>query len=57
VFSFGSLSLHEQRKGTRCRAASGTIEVKASPQAIPFKNLDPSFRWDDGREESPQAIQ
>jgi hypothetical protein len=38
VLSFGYLSLHEQRKVTRRRAASGTIVVEVSPQAIPNKS-------------------
>ena len=38
----GYLSLHEQRKVTRCRAASGIIAVKASPQAISFNPWIPA---------------
>jgi len=34
VLSLGYLSLHEQRKVTRRRAASGNIAFQASPQAI-----------------------
>jgi len=34
VLSLGYLSLHEQRKVTRRRAASGIIAFQASPQAI-----------------------
>jgi hypothetical protein len=56
VLSFGYLSLHEQRKVTRCRAASGIKAVKASPQAIPIQALDSGFRRNDGRRVSPQAI-
>jgi hypothetical protein len=34
VLSLGYLSLHEQRKVTRRRAASGIMAITASPEAI-----------------------
>jgi len=70
VLLLGYLLLDKQEKVARRRAASGALAFNrprsghnlSSPfdklrANGSFRNLDSSFRWNDGTDESPQAIQ